>query len=125
LEVDGGFLNIEVGSLSINTNATIDKSQVRLMIIDPRSVKGSSLCKGAIGGAGGNKFCTRTKCGIVSHKTNKTSIPSDTLRFFICKPRAFQANCQPSLPVNWVESEKDRLILEQEKKISGCLEPIF
>ena len=112
----GGNLNSEVESLSIHTDTAFDKNKVGLVIIDPNSETSTNLCKGAIGGANGNKFCIKIGCSVFTHKFNKTSIPTDGPRFYIRGPRANQAYCRPSLLVDWVQSEKDKLILKNELK---------
>ena len=117
LDLDGGgTISSGIGSLSVNLRSNSDKNQVGIILIDPTSAMHNTLCRGAIGGPNGSKFCTKHNCKIAAHKNMKTSIQTDTARYYIRGPRQYHAYCHPSLPVAWVQSEQDRTILEQERK---------
>ena len=72
-----------------------------------------TVCRGVIGKSG-NKFCIKQKCRVAAH-TNKVALPTNACYFIGC-PRSDHAFLMPCLPLACVTTEKDKVMMETQKK---------
>jgi hypothetical protein len=84
---------------------------VKVTVEDARTV-----CRGVIGRSSGSRFCSRSRCNITSHKTNKVNLKLDVSRYYIRDTRDQQLFTEPTLPCDWTRSKNDIIVLETAHK---------